>query len=192
MRHHVAILAIPLLFLSEPIFSQTVDDTKPKEPATKIGAFLAKKGKVVVKDFYRLGTVKGKYGSSIEFSGLVIYEPGRESERVRGLKVEVNGGGRSERSNSSFLDFDEVESFSQAVTYLVKTTSSWKTATREYTEVIFSTKDDFSFGFYQKGAEQTCFSQSGYVGKVSCFFDTDDFSTIQQIVDKAKSLLAQK
>ncbi|RCK72655.1 MAG: hypothetical protein IGBAC_0466 [Ignavibacteriae bacterium] len=192
MNKTLAICFLIAIFASQPIISQTTEEQKLKEPSTKIGAFLAKKGKVVVKDFYRLGTVKGNFGSSMEFSALVIYEPGRESERLRGLKVEINGGGRYERNNSSFLDFDEVESYSKAVSYLTQTASSWKAGSKEYTEVIFSTKDDFSFGFYQKGTEQTCFSESGYVGKATCFFDVDDLKAIQQIVDKAKSLLTQK
>jgi len=62
------------------------DEQAGKSPTTKIGSFLAKKGRVVVKDFYTVGTVYGRYGTSVEISGLVIYEPGQEAQRIRGLR----------------------------------------------------------------------------------------------------------
>ena len=58
-----------------------------KEAVTKLEVFLAKKGKLIVKDFYKLGKVAGRYGSEVEINALVIYEPGLEEGRIR----ELNG-----------------------------------------------------------------------------------------------------
>lgn len=124
-------------------------------------AFLGKKGELIVKDFYKLGEVAGRYGSKIEFSVLVIYEPGKESQRIRGLKIKVSEGGRYERSNTSFLDLEEIESLSKALEYMGELSARWKDIKKEYTEVVFSTKDDFRIGFYQTGNELTAFSSSG-------------------------------
>lgn len=185
-------LFVIVILLSNSSFSQTIQDDKQKEPTTKIGAFLAKKGKLIVKDFYRLGTLKGQYGSSIQLSALVIFEPGHERDRIRGLKIEITESGRYEKSNSCFLDMDEIDAFAKSISYLAETSAAWKTTPKEYTEVIFSTKDDFKFGFYQKENEQTCFAESGYVGKTNCFFNVEDFTTLKQIVEKANTVLSQK
>jgi hypothetical protein len=184
-----------VVLISGTTLSQTqtqTDEQQAKSPTTKIGSFLAKKGRVVVKDFYTVGTVYGRYGTSVELSGLVIYEPGQEAQRIRGLKIQVKGGGRIESENSSFLDFDEAESFAKAISYLTSTLTTWKTVDKEYTEITFSTKDNFSLGFYQKGRGQTCFSESGNVGKSTCFFEDVDLATLQQMADKAVAILKQK
>lgn len=128
--------------------AQVKEEAKVEEPATRLGAFLAKKGRLIIKDFYELGEVAGRYGSKIEFDALVIYEPGQENQRVRGIKIEVSGGGKYERSDTSFLDFEEVESLSKAIEYTIDLSSTWKNVNKEYTEVIFSTKGDFQIGFF--------------------------------------------
>ena len=173
--------------------AQVKKEDKAKEPATKLEAFLAKKGRLIIKEFYDLGEVAGRYGSKIEFTALVIYEPGQESQRVRGLKIEVTEGGRYERSNTSFLDLEEIESLSKAIEYMVGLSAKWAGINKEYTEVIFSTKGDFDIGFWQKGTEQRAFSSSGYIGKATCYFSSmQDLSSVKAIADKGLKLLNEK
>jgi hypothetical protein len=156
-------------------------------------SYRAKKGRLIVKDFYKLGEVAGVYGSKIEFEGLVIYEPGLESQRIRGLKIKVTGGGRYKRTNTSFLDLEEIESLSKALEYMTGLSAKWRSTNKEYTEVVFSTKGDFNIGFYQIGIKQSAFSSSGYIGKVSCFFSSmKDLSSVKAIVDKGLKLLSKK
>lgn len=172
--------------------AQGKEEARVEEPATKLEAFLVKKGKLIIKDFYELGKVFGKYGSMVEFNALVIYEPDKESQRVRGIKIEVSGGGKYERSDASFLDFEEVESLSKAIEYIVDLLSKWEGVNKEYTEVIFSTKGDFQIGFYQKGTERFSFASSGHIGKVTCFFPLEELSSIKSIVNKGLSILKEK
>lgn len=98
---------------------------KDKELATKLEAFLAKKGKLIIKEFYELGRVDGRYGSKIEFTALVIYEPGQENMRFRRLKIQVTEGGRYEKEDTSFLDLEEIESLSKALDYMVDLSGKW-------------------------------------------------------------------
>lgn len=173
--------------------AQVKEEGKAKEPATKLEAFLAKKGRLVVKNFYELGEMIGMYGSKIEFAALVIYEPGQESQRIRGLKIEVTEGGRYERSDTSFLDLEEIESLSKAIEYMVSLSEKWKSIAKEYTEVVFSTRGDFEIGFYQDGTEQKAFSSSGYIGKARCPLSSmQDLSSVKAIADKGLKLLSEK
>jgi len=172
--------------------AQVKKEGEAKEPATKLEVFLAKKGKLIVKDFYKLGEVVCQNGK-IEFSAIVIYEPGQESQRIRGLKIEVTEGGRYEVSHTSFLDLEEIESLSKALEYMAGLSAKWQGIKKEYTEVVFSTKGDFKIGFFQKGTEQVSFSSSGYIGKASCFFSSiQDLSSVKTIVDKGLKLLNEK
>ena len=162
-----------------------------KEPATKLEQFLAKKGKLIIKDSHEAGVLHGQYGTKITVDALTIYEPGKETDKIRGLRIEVYEGGRLERSDTSFLDMDEVESLSQAISYMITLLKKWQGINREYIEVIFSTKGDFNLGFYQKGTEVQAFSKSGTIGAAHCYFAMNDLSKLKVIIDKGNSLLAQ-
>lgn len=193
MKKFLIVVFSALVLLPLIASAQVKKEGEYKEPATKLEAFLGKKGELIVKDFYKLGEVAGRYGSKIEFSVLVIYEPGKESQRIRGLKIEVSEGGRYERSNTSFLDLEEIESLSKALEYMGELSARWKDIKKEYTEVVFSTKDDFRIGFYQTGNELTAFSSSGYIVKASCFFSSlQDLNSVKTIVDKGLRLLSEK
>ena len=193
MKKFVRIVLCVLVLVPLIVSAQVKKEDKAKEPATKLEAFLAKKGKLIIKEFYDLGQMPGRYGSKVKFTALVIYEPGQESQRVRGLKIEVSEGGRYERSNTSFLDLEEIESLSKGIEYMIGLSAKWKGINKEYTEVVFSTKGDFNIGFYQKGAEQGAFSSSGYIGKVTCFFfSVQDLSSVKAIADRGLKLLSEK
>ena len=179
-----------VVFLLISTFAYGQQQTQ-KEPATKLEQFLAKKGKLIIKDSHEAGVLKGQYGTKITVDALTIYEPGKEADKIRGLRIEVYEGGRLERSDISFLDMDEVESLSQAITYMITLLEKWQGMNREYTEVIFSTKGDFKLGFYKKGSEVSSFSKSGVIGAASCYFQTNDLSQLKAIIDKGTSLLAK-
>lgn len=188
MYRKIMICFVALLMLVST-FAYGMEQTN-KAPSTKLEQFLSKKGKLLIKDSHVAGILKGQqYGTKITVDALTIYEPGKESDKLKGLRVEVYEGGG--RSDTSFLDMDEVESLSQAIAYMTKMLQKWKGSDREYTEVIFSTKDDFQMGFYQKGSEVTSFATSGTVGVSRCYFNAEDLPNLKLIVDKGNSLLKQ-
>jgi hypothetical protein len=166
---------------------------EPKKPATKLEAFLATKGKLIIKEFYELGKVSGKYGSKIELTALIMYEPGQENKKVRGLKIEITEGGRYEKTDSSFLDLEEIESLSSAIVYMISLSKKWKEEKRQYTETAFSTQGDLSIGFYQQGNNQAAFSTSGRIGKTKCYFTSmNGLVSVKTLADKGLELLNKK
>ena len=188
----ITIFCTLLLF---PAFSlaQASKATTATEPATKLEEFLAKKGKLIVKEFYDLGEVTGRYGSKIELKALVIYEPGQDSQKEMGLKIQVTEGGKYEKSSTSFLDLEEVESLSKAIGYMANLSTKWKDINRKYTEIIFSTRGDFQIGFYQKESKQASFSSAGYIGKTRCFFASmNDLNSVKLLTDKGIEILKGK
>ena len=188
MVKEISLLMIFLLMA--PTLSIAQERTE-REPATKLEKFLLKKGKLIVKNFNNAGKISGQYGTSITIDALTIYEPGNESQKIRGLRVEVEGGGRFETSSSSFLDMDEIESLSQAISYMIPLLKKWEGSSREYTEVIFSTKGDFQLGFYQQGNKVQGFAKSGLIGASTCYFPTSELSSIKTVIDKGMSLLSK-
>ena len=191
MRKYL-LIALAVLFLVPVVsFAQVKEEEKAKEPPTKLEAFLAKKGTLIVKDFYELGELRGL--GKMQLNALIIYEPGMENTKIRGIRVEITEAGSYGRSNTSFLDLEEVESLSKAIAYIADLAEKWKGINREaYTEVIYATKDDFKVGFYQKGSERRAFASSSYIGKASFIMKVEDFISMKGIIDKGLSVLKEK
>ncbi|MEX2702326.1 MAG: hypothetical protein Q6368_004580 [Candidatus Baldrarchaeota archaeon] len=179
-----------ILLLLVPTLSIAQEKAK-REPATKLEQFLSKKGKLIIKDFRKIGVISGQYGTKIKIDALTIYEPSSEFQKIKGLRVEIQGAGKFETTRTSFLDMDEVESLSQAISYMIRLLEKWKDYSREYTEVIFSTRGDFDLGFYQKGTSVQGFAQSGVIGASTCYFPTSEFLSIKNLIDKGISLLKE-
>ncbi len=160
------------------------------QPSTKLEAFLGKRGRLVVKDFYDLGRVSSL--GSAEFNGLVIYEPAGP-QKIKGLRVEVTESGSLERSNTSFIDLDELPSLSDAISYISDLSRKWSGQRHEpYTEVIYVSKGEFSVGFYQRGTDASAFVRSGTIGAATAYLKTPDLERMKTLVDQAVVLLNSK
>jgi hypothetical protein len=167
--------------------------SKPAEapqPGTKLEAFLGKRGRLVVKDFYELGQISSM--GKVQMDGLVIYEPGA-SQKIKGLRVEVTESGSLERQNISFIDLDELQSLSDAISYISDLSKKWAGQVHEpYTEITYVSKGEFSLGFYQKGVQTSAFVSSGSIGKASAYLKTADLDRLREMVDQAVVLLNSK
>ena len=164
-------------------------------PPTKMEEFFAKKGQLLVRDYYELGRVSGappSYGTKCVFTAVVIYEPGGEGKKLKGLKIEVTSSGKYEKSKASFLDIEEIESLSEAIGYVAGLASKWSGTEKEYTEVEFSTKGDFQIGFFQKEAKQTYYAANGRISRVSCFLSKEALAEIKELADDGLRLLNAK
>jgi hypothetical protein len=123
---------------------------------------------------------------------LVIYEPG-SSQKVKGLRVEVTESGSLERSNTSFIDLDELQSLSQALSYVSGLSAKWDGQSHDpYTEVTYISKGEFEVGFYQKGKQTRAFITSGLIGSATAYVKTSDLDRLKTMVDQATTLLNSK
>src|SRR4051812_8410515 len=117
MRLSPMLRVVLLVAISVPLNAQVPTTPAPppgqeSQPATKLEAFLGKKGRLVAKEFYPVSTVSNL--GKVELDSLVIYEPGA-SVKTKGLRVEVTESGQLERSNTSFVDIEELQSLSEAL-----------------------------------------------------------------------------
>lgn len=153
---------------------------------------LTQKGKLIIEEHYELGEVAGdlEFGEKIEFTSLVIYEPGEESKKVRGLKITFIFSKPREISYYAFLDLDEIEGISKAIEYIVNLSNKWKNTEKEYTEISFSTKDDFQICFFQNKTEQEAMSFIDRHGIV--FSSPQDLNSVKALLTKGLNLLSEK
>jgi len=173
---------------------------------TRLEKFLSKTGTLYIKDFYKVGTIKSnsKIKGTIDISGLVIYNPGEEEKRIKGLKVEIkqtnySGYSSREEEETVFLDMDELKSLSEAIQYMIDLLNKWESTPKEYTEVIYSTIGKFKLGFFKQSKEKKIdevwgFAQAGY-REVTCYFKPDlkeQFKLIKDKIDEGIKLLNTK
>ena len=88
---------------------------KKTELATKLEQVLSKKGRLYLKDFFYAGMISGQNSINITVRALVVCEPSREGEKIRGLIIEFLEGAKLEKINSSFLEIEECESLLKAI-----------------------------------------------------------------------------
>lgn len=175
---------------SEYIKNKTSNEEKDSfKGNTKLEAFISKKGLILIKDFHSLGSISGMHYSSVTFKAVLFYEPGKEKNSIRGIKIEIF----DDNSESVFLDLEELESLSRALEYMFNLQKSWENNPKEYTEVIYETKGNFQVGFYKKNDTVNSFISAGYGKRVLCFLKTPDdlLATKSKIDDGIKFLNAK-
>jgi hypothetical protein len=169
--------------------AQPSQDAAP--PATKLEAFLGKKGQMIIKDSYSLSPMVSRFGS-VNMDVLLIYEPG-SSIKTKGLRVEITERGDLERSNTSFIDVDELHGLSDALAYMIGLAQKWNGQSHSpYTEVIYTSKGELQTGFFQTGTKSNAFLRSGTIGSATAFFNTPDLTKIKAEVDEAIATLESK
>lgn len=127
---------------------------------TKVESVLGRKGAILVKVIHDLGGFAGSYNSQLSLSTLRLLEPGNEENCSEGIRIEVADA--DNQSHISFLDMDEVDSLLSGLEYMDRCINQSKGYRGDYTEMIFSTRGDFSAGFYLSDGKAQAFVKSSY------------------------------
>lgn len=192
MNSGIRFLFLATVSMAAVIAQPPVQSDEKAAPKTQLETFLARKGSIIVKEFHPLGTVEGAYGTSAKLDTLALYEPGKEQQRKAGIRIEVQGGGRLERENTSFLDMDEIDSLMKGLDYMTKVIADWEGSKRDYTEMIFSTKGEFDVGFYLKEGKIQAFVTSGTIGPATAYIQPSGLAMMRQFLEQGRSLLGTK
>ncbi|HEY7402597.1 MAG TPA: hypothetical protein VIB39_03680 [Candidatus Angelobacter sp.] len=170
--------------------SQPAAKPSDKAPGTALEAFLGTRGRMIMKEFYDVGALRGT--GITEMKALVISEP-NSARKIKGLRVEVTEAGQFERTNTSFIDVDELDSLSQAIAYMADTASKWSAQPHTpYTEIIYTSKGELQIGFFQNGKDINAFCKSGTIGAATAYFNIRTLPAMKDMVDKAVALLKDK
>jgi hypothetical protein len=172
-----------ILCMATVVFAETskapatvIATVAPQPPATKIEAFLAKKGKMIIRDVYAIAEFTSARGDSIRFAAVSAYEPNQEAAKVKGMRIDVvDTHGNSQRL---FFDIDEIAGLIKATGYMSENAMTWKSKIKEFSEISYSAKNDFKFGFFQKGQQQTPFLATGLNSDFCPLRSMDDIKLI--------------
>lgn len=185
MRHFLSItlLAIPLL-----VNAQEQADATKAPPATKLEAFSARTGIVIVKGFSTIGVVNGMGRVSIDVRE---FRDASNPKSVQyGVSFEVKESGRLERQNTSFIDEEEIDSLIRGLDYISKIERN--VTTLGNFEAQYRTKGDLSMTVFSGTNGEVSFAvSSGRIGKTSAFLKLADAEKIRSLLNEAKAAISK-
>jgi hypothetical protein len=173
------------LMLAGAIQAMSQEESEREPLNTRLGAFLAARGPLVVKDSYPLGSIRG-----LSLEALVLLDPGDESEKVKGLRVEITEQGRVSRTRSSYADVDELEGLLRVVDDIDCLVNEWRVRSPEsHNAVTFATRGNFRLGCYQKGGDRRIFASTGVIGKADILGDPEELPKLRELLRLASETL---
>lgn len=176
------ILTIPLIAVAQ----EQADATKVP-PATKLEAFSARTGIVLVKGFTNLGTVNGMGRVSIDVRE--FRDASNPKSAQYGVAFEVKESGILERENTSYIDEDEIDSLIRGLDYISKIDRS--VTTFGNFEAQYRTKGDLSLVVFSgSGGEISLAVSSGRIGRTRAFLKLADIEQIRTLLGEAKKAIA--
>src|SRR5258705_9518272 len=119
---------------------QQSKDAPAAPPATKLEAFSAKTGVVLIRGYSTVGSIHGM--GSVSIDAREFRDASNTKLKVTGLSIEVKEAGRLERESISFVDYDEIDSLLQGIDYISKIDQNI-TPMKSF-EAEYKTKGDFS------------------------------------------------
>lgn len=192
MRFIKRLILCAILFLGcvSTLLAQDAQPTSSTaaSPSTKLETFQAKTGAVIIRGFADVGTLRGSFGGSVSVSSREIIDAGNRN-RIFGVLIEVKEGGRIEREDRSYVDYDEISSLIEGIDYIAKVTS--EVTKLSSFEASYRTKGDLQITTFsgKRNEGVSAAISSGRIGRASVFIKLEDLAEFKRLVTEAKAKL---
>jgi hypothetical protein len=181
--------AIFLLVWSAFCFGLSAQDTKSaaSEPKTKVEAFQAKSGAVIIRGFTQVGSVACRSDTSIEVQCKELTDA-TSGKKEFGVSVTVKNESRFAKESTSHIDYDEIDSLLKGIEYIAKID---KSATKLASfQADYKTKGDLTVSTYSNSnGEVQAAVQSGRFGGTMAFLSLSDLNDFRKLIAKSKQTL---
>jgi hypothetical protein len=185
------------LIVCRPVAAQSLTSSQAVQTTTKLETLLLTKGSLLVKDFYPAGRFFGT--GSAEIDVLLVSGVGSAAIAVKGLRVEVKES-RPERSNTSFLDLEEIDDLVRAIDYFIALDTAvpqpptappiqLPVGTGPHREATFVTKGGLSITCFGSQAQRRCAIESGRISPATMFIDGNQLSQLKATIEYGRTLL---
>jgi len=169
--------------------AQNLKDSVPKEePKTKLEAFQAKTGAVIIRGFSTIGSIEGRFSTSAQVE-CKEFTDASSGKKEYGVTITVTDRSSDyKRENTSYIDYDEIDSLLKGIDYIAKID---KNATKlDLFQADYRTKGDLMVStFDDSDGKVQAAIQSGVYGSVSTYLSLDDLAVFKGLIQKAKGKL---
>lgn len=151
-------------------------------PKTKLEAFSAQSGAVMVRGFSEVGQV---YGIGRVIVTAREFVDATTQRKQYGVSVEVKEVGRLERSGTSYIDEDEIASLLKGIDYIVHTDN--KVTRLKNFEATYVTKGEFRITIFNddKGKISAVVASRG----ASAFVELPQLANVREHIVKANQVI---
>jgi hypothetical protein len=186
----ISCLVLTVIVLSSVVVrGRAQDQNTTREPKTKIEAFEAQSGSVVIRGFSKIGEMKGVYGGNLTVQSIEFVNAAT-GKREYGITVDVKETDHLERSNRSFIDYDEIDSLVKGIDYVLKTDKS--VTKLDNFQADYRTKGDLHISIFStpgSNNETMASLESGSIGSTSMFLKISDVQKFREFITAAKAKL---
>lgn len=179
--------AIALLAISSLALAQATE--APAKPSTRLEAFQANTGFVIVRGYTTVGVLRGMTGS-VTVDASEFRDARNPARRAAGISIKVREEKQPDKEKISFIDGDEVDDLLQGIDYLSK--ASKALTTLDNFEAEYTTRGDFRltvFSNKNSGGQLSLAVSKGGVGKTAVYLKFAQLAELRQLIVAAKAKL---
>lgn|ERR1041384_1158695 len=189
MKYSYALMRVCLLLVTATLCHAQRPQPSPSstEPRTKLEAFQAKTGAVIIKGYTEVGTMAG-LGGSIKIESMEFTDA-QTGTKQQGIVIEAKESGRLERESRAFVDYDEIDSLVKGLDYIGKIDAS-VTKLAKF-EASYKTKGDLSITTFNETSGYQFGVTVGSIGGIDVFFKASDLERLKALILEAKMHLAE-
>lgn len=160
--------------------------TEVEQSRTKLEAFQAQSGAVIIKGYSEIGRVAALGFVTVTAMEFTDATSGR---REAGVAIDIKEGGRLETKDRSFIDYDEIEALIKGIDYISRATNS--VTKLEMFEAIYKTKGNFSAVAFNssRSAKIETAVKTGHVRPATAYLSLEQLSELRALVVQAKMKL---
>ena len=154
----------------------------PVEPPTRLEAFMARDGVVMISGSSRVGAVRSEPGTLIAVASRELTDA-QSGERAIGLAVEVRGVERRDPDRVSYVDLEEIPPLLAALEYMSKLD---RTATSlDRFEAHYATRGGLVISVFDAGFGMKGSLSSGLAGTATTEMEFGEFQRFRQLLQVA-------
>jgi hypothetical protein len=163
------------------------DSISTAKQGTKLAAFTAKTGAVIIQGFTEVARLHALYGGHVAVKAKEFTDASSGSKEY-GITVEVTDGSSLERENTSYVDYDELESLIKGIDYIGRID---KTITHLANfQADYRTKGDLELSTFSSNNGETLVAvKSGTIGGAQVFYKLGDLVRFRGAIATALSTL---
>ncbi|HEY2384442.1 MAG TPA: hypothetical protein VGK48_24965 [Terriglobia bacterium] len=170
----LAQILISILLASMPVTvqSEQAAANPPLIPApqTRLEMFAAQSGALLASESYSLARISGGDACSVRLQVVIMYQVGREAEKLEGLRLDMSG---VPHPVTSYIDFDELGTLSQSINAMLDINQKGTSFTNPSSkELFFSSRGGLKISMVQTDTEKEMTITHTYSGS-SCTIKRD-------------------
>lgn len=179
----MVVILLLVAFSYNVTFAQNPSASAP-EPKTKLESFERQSGTVVIKGYSEIGKVTGLGSVTVD---CMEFTNATTGQRQTGIVIDVIESGRLERSDRSFIDYDEIQPLLKGIDY-INTITSKNTRLSSF-EAVYKTKGDFQVITFSSSGKVEAAVRSGYIGPATAYLTLQQLGQLRELISKAKKTL---